>query len=134
MNVSALRAPQRFVVNHLKGNDFKTDGLREYFQYRELGVAAATHGLALAHVVKAVPGKKAKPELHRHEVELQLVYMLKGWATYDFEGEGHVRVEEGSCWIQPSGIKHTVLDYSDDFEALEIVLPADFKTISAEND
>ena len=134
MTTSNSHPPQRFAVSHLKGGDFKVDGLREYFQYRELGVAAATHGLALAHVVKAVPGKKAEPEIHRHEVEFQLVYMLKGWATYDFEGEGHLRMEEGSCWIQPSGMKHTVLDYSDDFEALEIVLPADFKTISAEHD
>lgn len=120
------------MISHLKGGDFKTDGLREYFQYRELGVAAATDRLAQAHVVKAVPGNKAKPEMHTHEVELQFVYMLKGWATYDFEGQERVRVQEGSSWIQPSGIKHTIVDYSDDFEALEIVLPADFKTITAE--
>jgi hypothetical protein len=35
----------------------------------------------------------------------------------------------GSCWIQPSGIKHTVLDYSDDCEMLEIILPAEFDTV-----
>ena len=132
MDVVTSRAPQRFVISHLKGGDFKTDGLREYFQYRELGVAAATDRLAQAHVVKAVPGKKAKPEIHTHEVELQFVYMLKGWATYDFEGQERVRVQEGSSWIQPSGMKHTIVDYSDDFEALEIVLPADFKTITPE--
>jgi hypothetical protein len=38
-------------------------------------------------------------------------------------------MKEGSCWIQPSRIKHTVLDYSDDCEMLEIVLPADFDTV-----
>ena len=32
------------------------------------------------------------------------------------------------CWIQPSGIKHTVLDYSPDCEVLEIIVPADFRT------
>jgi hypothetical protein len=31
------------------------------------------------------------------------------------------------CWLQPSGIRHTVLDYSADCEVLEIVVPADFK-------
>jgi quercetin dioxygenase-like cupin family protein len=132
MDAATSRVAQRFVVSHLKGGDFKTDGLREYFQYRELGVAAATDGLAQAHVVRAVPGKKAKPEMHIHEVELQFVYMLKGWATYDFEGQGRIRVEEGSSWIQPSGMKHSIVDYSDDFEALEIVIPADFKTLVAE--
>src|SRR5687768_1417065 len=92
---------QSFVVSHLKGDDFKKDGLREYFQYRELGVARATNGLALAHVVKAIPGKKAEPEMHMHELELQFLYMLKGWATYEFEGVGQIRMEQGSSWIQP---------------------------------
>jgi hypothetical protein len=31
---------------------------------------------------------------------------------------------------QPPRIKHTVLGYSDDCELLEIVLPADFKTVT----
>ncbi len=41
-------------------------------------------------------------------------------------------MKEGSCWIQPSGIEHTVLGYSDNCEVLEIVLPADFKTVELE--
>ncbi|MFZ0401035.1 MAG: cupin, partial [Pseudolabrys sp.] len=32
--------------------------------------------------------------------------------------------------IQPPKIKHTVLGYSDDCELLEIVLPADFETVT----
>ena len=35
-------------------------------------------------------------------------------------------------FLQPPGIKHTVLGYSDDCELLEIVLPADFKTVMLE--
>jgi hypothetical protein len=38
----------------------------------------------------------------------------------------------GSCWLQPPGIKHTVLDYSADAELLEIIVPADFKTIDVD--
>ena len=37
-------------------------------------------------------------------------------------------MEAGSCWRRPPKIKHTVLDYSDDCEVLEIIVPADFKT------
>jgi hypothetical protein len=39
---------------------------------------------------------------------------------------------EGSCWLQPPGIKHKVLDYSDDCELLEVILPADFATVELE--
>ena len=35
----------------------------------------------------------------------------------------------GDAWLQPQGIKHKVLDYSDDAEVLEIILPADFETV-----
>jgi hypothetical protein len=34
----------------------------------------------------------------------------------------------GSAWQQPPNIKHKVLDYSDDCEVLEVILPADFET------
>ena len=37
-------------------------------------------------------------------------------------------MSEGTCWIQPPNIKHTVLDYSDDCELLEVVMPAEFAT------
>jgi hypothetical protein len=48
----------------------------------------------------------------------------------EFEGEGTHTFHAGSCWIQPPRIKHTVLGYSDDCELLEIVLPADFETVT----
>jgi hypothetical protein len=56
--------------------------------------------------------------------------VLKGWYKTEFEGEGVHTFEEGSCWIQPSHIRHAVRGYSDDCELLEIVLPADFKTVA----
>ena len=38
----------------------------------------------------------------------------------------------GDSWLQPQSIVHKVLDYSDGCEVLEIVLPADFKTVELE--
>ena len=47
--------PQRFVISHLNESDFiKGGGLRNYSAYRDLGVAAATNGLAHAHVIRMV--------------------------------------------------------------------------------
>ena len=56
----------------------------------------------------------------------------KGWIKAEYEGQGVVTMREGSAWLQPPKIKHTVLDYSDDCELLEIILPADFDTVELE--
>lgn len=122
--------PQRFTVSHLNEADFKTDGLRAYAKYRDLGMAEATGGLCQAHVIRLTPPCTDEVrKRHRHEADLQLVYVLKGWVKNEFEGHGEQMMSVGSCWLQPSGIEHTVLDYSADCELLEIVVPADFKTI-----
>lgn len=122
---------QRFNVSHLNESDFKADGLRPYSVYRDLGIAAATRGLATAQVIRMVkPYSEEFRKRHYHDVELQLVYVLKGWFKTKFEGEGAHVMKAGSCWIQPPGIRHTVRGWSDDCELLEIVLPADFATVN----
>jgi len=127
---SRRRAPQKFNFSHHREEDFD-QGLRSYAKYRDLGIAAATGGLARAHVIRMLP--PFRPEEvsmpHYHDVEFQMVYVLKGWMTTEFEGEGTHTFRAGSCWIQPPKIKHTVRGYSDDCELLEIILPADFETV-----
>ena len=109
-----------------------TQGLRSYAKYRDLGIAPATGGMVQAHVIRMLP--PFRPEEvstpHYHDVEFQMIYVLKGWMKTEFEGEGTHTFHAGSCWIQPPKIKHTVLGYSDDCELLEIVLPADFETVT----
>jgi hypothetical protein len=125
----SVRPPQVFTVSHLNHDDFKADGLRTYAQYRDLGVVAATGGLCQAHVIRFIPPCTDEVrKRHTHQADLQLVYVLQGWMKNEFEGHGEQMMSAGSCWLQPSGIKHTVLDYSADCEVLEIIVPADFKT------
>jgi len=119
----------KFNVSHAKDANWD-GGLRAFFEYRDLGLKEATAGRAVAHVIRAVPGSHAQPQLHHHEVELQLVYILKGWAKFHYEGVGEVMLTAGSFVQQPPGIKHIEIDHSDDVEILEIVLPADFKTVN----
>jgi hypothetical protein len=127
------RAPvkgQRFNVSHLDVSQFKQDGLRRYAAYRDLGTAAATDGKVLAHVIRMIPPCTDEVrKRHCHDVEFQMVYVLKGWMKNEFEGQGEHLMREGSCWIQPARIRHTVLDYFDDCEVLEIVMPANFATV-----
>jgi hypothetical protein len=76
--------------SHVSEGDtpYETGGLRDFFLYRDLGIAAATGGQVVAQLVKA-----------------------------------------GDCVHQRPGIVHFLFDYSPDMEYLEIVSPADFKTI-----
>lgn len=121
---------QRFTVSHLSQSKFLTDGLRAYARYRDLGIAKATNGLVQAHVIRLVPPCTDEVrQRHFHKVDFQMVYVLKGWMKNEFEGQGKQTMRAGSCWIQPPGIKHTVLDYSQDCEVLEIILPATFDTV-----
>lgn len=121
---------QQFTVSHLNEASFNTGGLRNYSAYRDLGIAMATSGLATAHVIRMIaPFSEDFSQWHRHEVQFQLIYVLKGWFKNEFEGQGVHTMEEGSCWIQPPNVRHTVLGWSDDCELLEIILPAEHKTV-----
>jgi mannose-6-phosphate isomerase-like protein (cupin superfamily) len=125
------RPKQRIAISHHREEDFKADGLRTYAKYRDLGIAEASQGLARAHVIRLIgpcnPAEVSK--LHFHDVEFQMVYVLKGWVKTYMEGHGETLMKEGSAWTQPPRIKHLVLDYSDDVELLEVILPADFETV-----
>jgi len=127
---ATARRKHKFTFSHHREQDFD-QGLRSYAKYRDLGIAPATGGMVQAHVIRMIP--PFRPEEvstpHYHDVDFQMVYVLKGWMTTEFEGEGTHTFHAGSCWIQPPKIKHTVVGYSDDCELLEIVLPADFETV-----
>src|ERR1700722_12768073 len=83
------RPKQRIAISHYRDEDFKADGLRAYAHYRDLGVAAASNGLAQAHVIRLIgpcnPAEVSK--LHFHDVEFQMVYVLKGWVKPYLEGQ-----------------------------------------------
>ena len=128
--VKRARPRQRIAISHHREEDFKADGLRAYAQYRDLGVAEASQGLARAHVIRLIgpcdPAEVSK--LHFHDVDFQMVYVLKGWVKTYMEGQGETLMKEGSSWTQPPRIRHLILDFSDDVELLEVILPAEFKT------
>jgi mannose-6-phosphate isomerase-like protein (cupin superfamily) len=126
-----LRPKQQVAISHHREEDFKADGLRTYAQYRDLGIADATHGLARAHVIRLIgpcnPEEVSK--LHFHDVEFQMVYVLKGWVKAYMEGVGETTYRQNACWTQPPKVRHLIMDYSDDVELLEVILPADFETV-----
>jgi quercetin dioxygenase-like cupin family protein len=116
-----------FVASHARDALFER-GLRSFFEYRDLGIKEATDGRVVAHVIRAAAGKEFSSQPHFHKTTFQLVYVLKGWIEFEYEGQGIVRLEAGSCVHQPPEVRHREVGHSEDVEMLEVVLPASFET------
>ena len=133
-SAAKARPRHKFLVKRFRPEDFKGDGLRNYAHYRDLGIKDATRGMVVAHAIRFVApcDPQVVSKEHLHDTEFQMIYVLKGAITSSFEGQGTHTMKAGDCWLQPQRIKHKVLDYSPDCELLEIVMPADFKTVELE--
>jgi len=127
-NETRLWSSQAFTVAHADKGEFVGQGLRAFFEYRDLGIKDATQGRYAAHVIRAVPGRHSEGQWHIHKLDFQMVYVTKGWVVFEYEGNGEQMLREGSCVLQPPGIKHRELRHSDDMELLEITSPGDFVT------
>ena len=129
---SPLWKGQAFSISHADGSGTTEShfegGLRAFFEYRDLGIAAATGGSYVAHVIRAVPGRHAEPTWHVHDLDFQMVYILQGWVVFEYEGQGQVTLRPGTCVLQPPGIRHREVRHSDDLELIEICSPAKFET------
>lgn len=73
--------------SHIRPADtpWRGEGLRDFFLYRDLGVAEATQGKLLVQLVKANDAPEVATGWHRHEANFHVVVMLKGWARFMYE-------------------------------------------------
>ena len=127
----AKKRAKEFRVTHSAASGF-AKGLRGYFEYRDLGIKGATRGKVVSHVIRALPGEAPHGEWHWHDCDVQFIYVLKGWAKFEYEGVGEILMQAGTCFYQPPGIRHREIGHSDDVEMLEVVAPANFKTYTAQ--
>ena len=117
-------------VHNLASEAKWTPGLREIFEYRDLGIKDGTKGDFVAHFIRH-NGKKVPDQVqqwHVHECDFQFVLVLNGWATFEYEGQGERTIRKGDAILQTPMIRHREIACSDDFEVLEIVAPANFAT------
>ena len=124
---------QKFNVNIADKAIYK-DGVRDFLEYRDLGISEATNRNYRAHVLRVKKDYKGDQEMHttgfhKHLVSFQMYYVLNGWVKFIYEDQGEHTFREGDCVLAPAAIKHNELSCSDDFEALEILAPADHKTV-----
>ncbi len=119
--------------SHVKPGDaeFKGEGLRDFFIYRDLGVADATAGKVLVQLTRAQNAPEKGTGWHYHAADFHIVIMLKGWARFMYEDRDTL-VAAGDCVHQRPGIVHYLYDYSPDMEYLEVIGPADYRTVDVE--
>ena len=103
-------------------------GRRDFLQYRELGVTAASGGSIRVQVTSATQGLSEPTGWHVHLCEGQFVYMLSGWVDLAFAGGRVERMKAGDSFYIPGGTPHNEIATSDKFELLEVSIPADMGT------
>src|SRR4051812_44451878 len=67
----------KFSHNKPSDTQFEGHGLRDFFVYRDLGVADATAGNVLVHLTRANNAPEKGTGWHYHEANFHVVIMLK---------------------------------------------------------
>ena len=100
--------------SHVKpgDTDYKAGGLRDFFLYRDLGVAGATNGKVIAHLVKANLPPEEGTGWHYHVCDFQIVVMLKGWARFMYEDKETLVKAGDVVHHNAPRIVHYLFDYS----------------------
>jgi mannose-6-phosphate isomerase-like protein (cupin superfamily) len=107
-------------------------GRRTFFQYRDLGVTDGTSGEMRAQITTAKSAMDRETGWHYHTCEMQFVYLLRGWVDLEFADEGVVRLEAGDSVMIPGGLAHQEIRTSEDFEILEVSVPAEMGTVNCD--
>lgn len=107
-------------------------GRRSFFQYRDLGLEAATGGRMRAYQNNSIAGMTEPTGWHYHDCEMQFVYVLKGMLTIEFEDGTVATFKAGDAFFVPGGVRHNEIYVSEDKEALEVSVPGKIGTINCE--
>jgi len=122
------QALSQFRLQRAEEARFEREGLRPDAEYRDLGLAAATAGRFSLKHIRAIAGFETTG-WHWHDMHAHFIYVLRGSITFRFEGiDGEVTLKAGDALSQPAGVPHNVIARSDDFEVLELNVPADYGT------
>lgn len=115
---------------NLEADSFKPINGFPAAEMRQLpAVEKYSGGLAKAFIIRANPEYKWQgAPWHLHHLNVHFNYIIKGWAVFEFEGVGKVRLEAGTGFYQPPRNRHREIDASTDFEVLAVELPASYPT------
>jgi len=121
------RNPMQLAISR-KDEPRYVEGRRTFFRYRDLGVTEASGRRVRAQLTTARAGMTEPTGWHWHVCDMQFVYVTRGWVDLEFEDEGQVRLTAGDSVMIPGGKRHQEIRTSEDFEFLEVSVPADMGT------
>ena len=124
----SAKAPAQKVAHGRIAEPVLVKGRREFFTYRDLGVAEASGGNMRAQVMTASQGLSRPTGWHYHECDGQFIYILKGWVELQFEDGKMIKVEEGDSLFIPGYLRHNETRTSDEMEILEVSVPGELGT------
>lgn len=103
-------------------------GPRDFFDYRDLGLAGLTGDQVEVQVIRARRARQGGTGWHMHTMA-QLSYGLSGWASLGVEGhQAPVLQRPGDAFSIPPGCVHNADSFSDDYWALQMQIPARYDT------
>jgi quercetin dioxygenase-like cupin family protein len=109
--------------------EFHREGLRADSEYRDLGLAAATGGKLGVKHIRAIGPFEQPTGWHWHDMHAHFIYVMRGWIKFRFAGvDEEVTLRAGDSLSQPAGVPHNVIARSEDFEVLELNVPAEYGT------
>jgi quercetin dioxygenase-like cupin family protein len=101
---------------------------RAGMEYRDL-VPSRLGGSIIASNIRIRAAGPVPDYVHFHDVLFQLIFCRRGWVKVVYEDQGEPFVlHAGECVTQPPGIRHRVLENSDEMEVVEIGYPAEHMT------
>ncbi len=115
---------QRF-VRHQADKTAWQAGRLEGVEVRDIGIAAATDGLASAQVWRLGEGVTSVPAV-KHAAEFVFYFVLEGSVTLKAEGQGTQALGAGDSFVIPEGMVFGMERVSEDLELLEVALPAGY--------
>ncbi len=124
--------PQQSVAHAKAKEPVLVKGRRDFFQYRDLGVAEASAGVMRAQVMSSSQGLSRPTGWHFHECDGQFVYVMKGWVDLEFEDGRTLRIEEGDSLFIPGYLKHNEIRTAAELEILEVSTPGIMGTTACE--
>jgi quercetin dioxygenase-like cupin family protein len=117
---------QALAVGHEADGTWKEG--RAGMRYRDL-IPNRHGGAYIASHIHVPHGGPVADYVHHHDVVHQLIFCHRGWVRVVYQDQGPPFVlEPGDCVLQPPGIRHRVLESSDDLYVVEVGCPAVHRT------
>lgn len=116
-----------FLVTHA---DTASGEGRAGMHYRDL-IPGRLGGRYIASHITIADGGPVADWVHFHRIAVQLICVRRGWVRVVYEDQGEPFVmRAGDMVLQPTGIRHRVLESSDGLEVIEIGCPALHETFA----